>query len=34
MKGLVNITKLPAIEQQLAAAETMNGTFLVKYIRN
>jgi putative transposase len=34
MKGLVNITKLPAIEQQLAAAENMNGSFLVKYIRN
>lgn len=34
MKGLVNIIKLPAIEQQLAAAENMNGTFFVKYIRN
>ena len=34
MKGLVHVTKLPAIEQQLAAAENMNGTFLVKYIRN
>ncbi len=34
MKGLVHITKLPAIEQQLAAAENMNGSFLVKYIRN
>lgn len=34
MKGLVNIVKLPAIEQQLAAGETMNGNFFVKYIRN
>jgi REP element-mobilizing transposase RayT len=34
IKGLVNITKLPAIEQQLASAETMNGNFFVKYIRN
>ena len=34
MKGLVDITKLPAIEQQLAAVENMNGSFLVKYIRN
>jgi putative transposase len=34
IKGLVNITKLPAVEQQLAAAETMNGNFFVKYIRN
>jgi putative transposase len=34
MKGLVNIVKLPAIEQQLAASETMNGNFFVKYIRN
>jgi REP element-mobilizing transposase RayT len=34
MKGLINIVKLPAIEQQLAAAETMNGNFFVKYIRN
>lgn len=32
--GLVNIIKLPAIEQQLAASETMNGNFFVKYIRN
>lgn len=32
--GLVNITKLPTIELQLAAAETMNGNFFVKYIRN
>lgn len=34
MKGLVNVAKLPAIEQQLAAAETMSGNFFVKYIRN
>jgi REP element-mobilizing transposase RayT len=33
-RGLVNITKLPAIELQLAAAETMSGNFFVKYIRN
>lgn len=32
--GLVNITKLPSVELQLAAAETMNGSFFVKYIRN
>lgn len=34
IKGLVNVVKLPAIEQQLAAAETMSGNFFVKYIRN
>jgi putative transposase len=34
INGLVNIVKLPAIEQQLAASETMNGNFFVKYIRN
>jgi putative transposase len=34
IKGLVNISKLPAIEEQLAADETMNGNFLVRYIRN
>jgi putative transposase len=34
IKGLVHITKLPLIEQQLAAAESMNGNFLVRYIRN
>jgi REP element-mobilizing transposase RayT len=34
LQGLVNIVKLPAIEQQLAASETMNGNFFVKYIRN
>jgi REP element-mobilizing transposase RayT len=33
-QGLVNITKLPSVEVQLAAAETMNGSFFVKYIRN
>jgi len=32
--GLVNIVKMPTIEQQLAASETMNGNFFVKYIRN
>jgi putative transposase len=34
IKGLVSIAKLPAVEQQLAASETMNGNFFVKYIRN
>ncbi len=34
MKGLVNITKLTAVEQQLAAAESLNSNFFVKYIRN
>lgn len=34
MKGLVNIAKLPVIEQRLSASETMNGNFFVKYIRN
>lgn len=34
IKGLINIIKLPVIEQQLAASETMNGNFFVKYIRN
>jgi putative transposase len=34
IQGLVHVTRLTAIEQQLAAAENMNGTFLVKYIRN
>ncbi len=34
MKGLVNITKLPAVEQQLGAAESLNSNFFVKYIRN
>jgi putative transposase len=33
-RGLVNIIKLPSIELQLAAAETMSGNFFVKYIRN
>jgi len=34
MKGLVNITKLTAVEQHLAAAESFNSNFIVKYIRN
>jgi len=34
MQGLVNITRLPAIEQQLVAGENVNGSFMVKYIRN
>ncbi|HTD93631.1 MAG TPA: hypothetical protein VK644_07465 [Chitinophagaceae bacterium] len=34
MEGLVHITKPPAIEQELAAAESLNGNFFVKYIRN
>ena len=34
MKGLVNVTKLPMVEQQLAAAESFNSHFFVKYIRN
>ena len=34
MNGLVNITKLTAVEQQLAAAESLNSNFFVKYIRN
>jgi putative transposase len=34
INGLVNIEKLPAVEQILAASETMNGNFFVKYIRN
>lgn len=34
MKGLVNITKLTAVEQYLAAAESFNSNFFVKYIRN
>lgn len=33
-RGLVNITKLPAIEQLLGASESFNGSFLVKHIRN
>jgi putative transposase len=34
MQGLVNISRLPVVEQQFAAGETMNGNFFVKYIRN
>ncbi|MGN6293652.1 MAG: transposase [Chitinophagaceae bacterium] len=33
-RGLVNITKLPAIEQLLGASESFNGSFLVRHIRN
>lgn len=34
MKGLVKITKLTTVEQLLAASESFNGNFFVKYIRN
>ncbi len=34
MKGLVNINKLTNVEQQLAAAESFNNNFFVRYIRN
>jgi putative transposase len=34
MEGLVRISKPPSIEQELAAAESLNGNFFVKYIRN
>jgi REP element-mobilizing transposase RayT len=34
MKGLVKITKIPAVEQLLAASESFNSHFFVKYIRN
>lgn len=34
MQGLVRITKLPLIEQQLAASGSMSGSFFVRYIRN
>jgi hypothetical protein len=34
MPGLVHITKLPMVEQHLAAAENINGSLIVKYIRN
>ncbi len=34
MKGPVNITKLTVVEQQLAASESFNNNFFVKYIRN
>ncbi|MCG2613059.1 transposase [Terrimonas sp. NA20] len=33
-RGLVNITKLPSIEQLLAASESFSGSFLVKHVRN
>ena len=33
MKGLVNVTTLPYIEQRLAVSEHHNGGFLVKYMR-
>ncbi|RYY56012.1 MAG: hypothetical protein EOO09_08265 [Chitinophagaceae bacterium] len=33
MPGLVNVVKLPYIEQRLAVSEHTNGTFLVKYVR-
>ena len=33
MTGLVNIVKLPYIEQRLAVSEHANGGFLVKYMR-
>jgi REP element-mobilizing transposase RayT len=34
MQGLVKITKLTAVEQQLAASESFNSNFFVRYIRN
>lgn len=34
IRGLVHITKIPLIAQQLAAPESMNGNFVVRYIRN
>ena len=33
-RGLVNITKLPFIEQLLAASDSFSGSFLVKHVRN
>lgn len=33
-QGLVNIIKLPSIEQLLAATESFNGSFRVKHVRN
>ncbi|RYY59101.1 MAG: hypothetical protein EOO05_14350 [Chitinophagaceae bacterium] len=33
MRGLVNVSKLPYIEQRLAVSEHTNGGFLVKYVR-
>lgn len=34
MQGLVKITKLTAVEQQIAASESFNSNFFVRYIRN
>jgi len=34
MKGLVKINKLTNVEQHLAASESLNSNFFVKYIRN
>ena len=34
MKGIVNIKKILPVEKYLAASQSMNGTFFVKYIRN
>ena len=34
MTGLVKINKLSAVEQQLAASESLNSNFFVRYIRN
>ena len=34
MKGLVKINKLTNVEQHLAASESFNSNFFVKYIRN
>ena len=34
MKGLVKISKLPSVEQILAASESFNSNFFVKYVRN
>jgi REP element-mobilizing transposase RayT len=34
IKGLVNICKPATVEQQLAASESVNDNFFVKYIRN
>ena len=34
IKGLVNIQKLPAIEQQLGVSESFNHSFFVKHFRN
>lgn len=34
LKGLVKVSKLTAVEQVLAASESFNSNFFVKYIRN